>query len=337
MVISPTNRSALALRLMVGLALLSWSRAGGAQGTWSVISLPQPSSSVAVDLAGNLYVADQTGADYPGRFQIQKRDTLGNWSILATAGDGLGQVNYPTALTVDTVGDLYVADSDSKGYPRIQKRNSMGNWAVIATSGDALGQVSEVKGIAVNTVGILYVAEGLIASGFGENWAYQIQQRDAQGNWSVIAPRREGQQPVALAVDTVGNLYVACELVLCCNAPAVTYSSVEKWDGRENWSVIADTYTDPDHSIALAIAVDTTGNLYVVDVINDSHNYPISQIERRDAEGNWSVLAWPGTAVGPVDPAHDGLFGLSVDGAGNLYVYVVETGNNSVLKYTPAP
>jgi DNA-binding beta-propeller fold protein YncE len=109
MTLHPRRIGRMALRLIVGLALLGWPRVGSAQGTWSVISLPpKPGEvvspwAVALDAAGNLYVADI--------FQIQKRDAQGNWSVIATAGTALGQVWGPTALAVDRAGNLYVADS----------------------------------------------------------------------------------------------------------------------------------------------------------------------------------------------------------------------------------
>jgi hypothetical protein len=64
-VVLETKRSGThVLRLIVGLALLGWPRVGEAQGTWSVVSLPQKPSEIlwptamVVDAAGNLYVAD---------------------------------------------------------------------------------------------------------------------------------------------------------------------------------------------------------------------------------------------------------------------------------------
>src|SRR5436309_1866794 len=66
----------LVLRLLAVLALLGCPQIGAA-GTWSVISLPQKSGDVisptalAVDSAGNLYVADHD-VNYNDR--IQKRD-----------------------------------------------------------------------------------------------------------------------------------------------------------------------------------------------------------------------------------------------------------------------
>lgn len=41
---------------------------------------------------------------------IQKRAAQGDWSVIATGGAGPGQVDSPTALAVDTAGNLYVAD-----------------------------------------------------------------------------------------------------------------------------------------------------------------------------------------------------------------------------------
>jgi hypothetical protein len=82
---------------------------GAAQGTRPVISLPrQPGDGInpralAVDAAGNLYVADVSSPDYK-RSRIQKRDAQGNWSVIPTQGTDA----YRRALAADAVGNLYV-------------------------------------------------------------------------------------------------------------------------------------------------------------------------------------------------------------------------------------
>jgi DNA-binding beta-propeller fold protein YncE len=139
---------------------------GAAQGTWSVISLPNPTkvghvSAMAVEPAGNLYVY---GFDWSTGGRIQKRDAQSNWSVIATEGYALGQVRSPTALAVDPSGTLYVAEWHGDNH-RIQKRDAQGNWSVLATDGQAIGQVSFDSlyrygaGLAVDAAGNLYVAE----------------------------------------------------------------------------------------------------------------------------------------------------------------------------------
>ena len=90
------------LRLLAVLLLLASPQIGRAAGTWSIISLPlEPGDvgypmAVAVDAAGNLYVAEAYVADY-GRFQ--ELDAQGNWSVITSPG----QVRTPTAIAVDAL------------------------------------------------------------------------------------------------------------------------------------------------------------------------------------------------------------------------------------------
>jgi hypothetical protein len=140
------------------------------QGNWTEddtgpsSGLSGRSTAIAVDAAGNLYVAVAVGgkktADFDSTFgddQIGQRDAQGHWSVIATSGLGLGQVSGPRGLAVDTAGNLYVADSG-----RIQKRDVQGHWSLVASEGSALGQVGDyVDGLAVDGAGNLYVSDNL--------------------------------------------------------------------------------------------------------------------------------------------------------------------------------
>jgi hypothetical protein len=288
----------------------------------------------------------------------------GTWSVIATSGDALGQVDAPTALAMDAPGNLYVADGGgSGGDGRIQKRDAQGNWSVIATYGDALGQVNfDLSGaLAVDLAGSLYVAD----SAFSGNGYGRIQERDAQGNWSVIATSGDapGQvtQPNALAVDTTGNLYVADYggiqkrdaqgrwsildfdqwIPLAADAAGNLYvisDGIQKRDAQGNWSVIAVTACFPGQSAGeslgevcwpTALAVDAADNLYIAEdlVVNGfGDNVGVCRIQQRDARGHWSVIAASGYGL-------DYASALVVDRTGNLYVADGES--DWVQKYTP--
>jgi NHL repeat-containing protein len=75
-----------------------------------------------------------------------------------------------------------------------------------------------------------------------------------------------------------------------------------------------------------ALAVDAAGDLYVAD------GFRYDRIQKRDARGSWSLMAVSGSNLGQLGPYL--AVALAVDEAGNLYV--ADSGNNRVLKYTPA-
>ncbi len=151
----------------------------GAEGvTWEVISLPQNPGQVdipygvAVDAAGNLYVADS------GNSRVQQRDASGHWTVLATYGHDPGQVDIPYGVAVDAAGNLYVVEYHND---RIQQRDAGGHWTVLATQGADPGQVYEPYGVAVDAAGALYVAEG-----------FQGNRRIQRARFNPVAPPHSG-------------------------------------------------------------------------------------------------------------------------------------------------
>jgi hypothetical protein len=330
--------SAIIVRLIVVLALLGCPRVScAAQGTWSAISLPlnQPGpgqvvspEALALDSAGNLYVADWSNG---GR--IQKRDAQGHWSVLATQGTALGQVSFSPpwapALALDSAGNLYVADSGGGG--RIQERDAQGNWSVIAASGWGSGQVSNTSALAVDSAGDLYILDHLYA---GEGYySARIQKRDAQGNWS--SDLGQVDSPTALAVDAAGNLYVAEVSWFDENFRLHGRDRIQKRDAQGNWSAVATDGSDLGQVYyPTALAVDAAGNLHVGEGTPNffAGHGDNNRIQKRDARRRWSVVATSGSAVGNVGFRYSG-GGVAVDGTGNLYV--ADTGNNRVLMYTP--
>ena len=146
--------------------------ADGTGGPTGTAEFDRP-GGVAVDAAGNVYVADTYNNC------IRKVDPSGNVTTLAgngTAGyaDGTGgptgtaEFNNPGGVAVDAAGNVYVADY---GNNRIRKVDPSGNVTTLAGNGtpayaDGTGGPTGTAefwgpaGVAVDTAGNVFVADG---------------------------------------------------------------------------------------------------------------------------------------------------------------------------------
>ncbi len=105
----------------------------GIQATAAKLNQP---NGVALDAAGNIYIAEMAG------YRIRKINTSGIISTIAgngtagTTGDGgpasAALVNHPTNLTVDGAGNIYIADW---GNSKIRKISSTGIMSTLAGTG----------------------------------------------------------------------------------------------------------------------------------------------------------------------------------------------------------
>ncbi len=108
---------------------------GGDGGTATNAQIKSP-NDVAVDVLGNIYIADT------GNHRIRKVNTSGIISTIAGtgiagfAGDGGSAINAeldsPTGVTVDGSGNVYIADQNNH---RIRKVNTSGIISTIAGNG----------------------------------------------------------------------------------------------------------------------------------------------------------------------------------------------------------
>jgi len=194
-----------------------------ADGQESAARLYGP-SGIAIDAAGNLYVAETAGN------LILKVTPEGEVRVLAggsesglTDGQGYNaRFDMPSGITIDRAGNLYVADTFNH---RIRKVTLRGEVSTLAGGGstdhdgggfaDGKGRNARFgrpSGIAIDAAGNLYVTDTknhrirkVTPRGEVSTIAGDGEQGSADGKGSAA----QFKAPSGIAVDSAGNLYVA--------------------------------------------------------------------------------------------------------------------------------
>lgn len=304
-------------------------------------------TSVAVDNLGNIYLNDNN-------LGLIEKITL-DYKLQIIAGGGstvpstspidatLALIGTPTGITVDSLGDVYVADSS---YNLIEKITTVGSINVIAGGGEFVPRTSpqlatsvklnEPIDVAVDSAGNIYIADS------SNNLIEKI---TTDGNLIVIAgggefvPTTASQlatnvklnEPTGVIVDSVGNIYIADS----------SNNFIEKITSG-NLSVIAGSKLIlpkkiPQQATSLllgnpkGVALDSTGNVYITDTNN-------SFIEKITTDGSLNIIAGDGSSA----PTYSSQLatnvqlgnpsGITVDSIGNIYV--ADTNNNFIEKIT---
>jgi sugar lactone lactonase YvrE len=313
-------------------------QAGSADGTGAAAGFNEP-DYMAVDRAGNVYVADTRNAT------IRKITPSGVVTTLAgTAGqggsaDGTGataRFNKPNGLAVDSAGNIYVADTEND---TIRKITPSG---VVTTLAGSAGQVGSTDGtgaaarfdqpygVGLDAAGNVYVTDasttirkitpsGVVTTLAGS--AGQVGSTDGTG----AAARFNNA--LSLAVDGAGNVYVADTFnytirKITPSGVVTTLAGTAGQPGSTDGTGATARFNNPS-----GVALDAAGNVYATDAV--------STLRRITPDGVVTTVAGSAGGYGSVDGSgtaakFEGLFGAAVDGAGN--VYVADTLNDTIRK-----
>ncbi len=290
-------------------------------------------NGVAVDGAGNLYIADKNN------HRIRKVDAA-TGTISTVAGAGTGGFNgdgglatsawiwEPSGITVDDSGNLYVTDKRNQ---RIRKVDAAtGVISTVAGSGNVTyegdggagtsAKIRDPKGLALDNLGNLYIAD---------TGNHRIRKLDPSGIITTVAGGGAGgdggaataaalRNPAAVAVDAAGNLYIAdaSNHRVRKVAAATGIISTVAGNGTPAFAGDGGSATAASLNNPQGVAVDGAGNLYIGD-------YGNQRVRKVDSQGLITTVA------SVSQPA-----GLAVDGAGNLYI--ADPGGGKIWKLDPA-
>ena len=314
---------------------------GSANGTSSG-ALFFNAQGVAVDGAGNVYVADS------GNNTIRMITAAGTSSTLAgVAGvsgsqDGMGSgalFNQPAGIALDSATNIYVSDSGNSTIRIVTlagQVTTIAGQAGVTGSGNAVGtnaQFFHPLGLAVDSATNLYVADS------GNHLVRKITPAHAVstlagspgvfGFVNATGPNALFYQPEAVAVDPSGNVYVAdtgnAMIRKITSGGAVsTYAGSAGTLGSTDAMGTNALFYQPD-----GIAIDGSGNLFVSDYFNNT----VRQITTGTAVTTLAGLAGTaGSADGTTNSARfSAPQGVAVSGG---IIYVADTANSTIRKVT---
>ena len=260
----------------------------GDGGPATEASLDRP-TSVAVDVEGNLYVADT------GNNRVRRVDATTGIITTVTGVERPGydgddgptvaaSPNDPSGVTVDIEGNLYIADTGNNRVRRVDVATGIiatvagtSEWGYGGDGGPATEAMLDYpRGLTVDGEGNLYIAEkgnhrvrrvdavtGIITTIAGTGvWSY-----GGDGGPATEAPLRE---PNGVAADGEGNLYIADDDNRRIRRLDAATGIITTIAGTGEWGHDGDggPATEATFSFLGSVTLDTKGNLYIADSWN---------------------------------------------------------------------
>jgi len=304
---------------------------------------------VCVDSAGNIYIADRDNS------RIRKIDTAGIITTVAGTGDlgfsGDGGaatsawLNYPTGVCVDTVGNIYIADSFNSRIRKVDASSKIiTTFAGSATSGFSgdgsaatLAKLTLPTGIFMHPSGSLYIADtnnhrirkvdtsGVITTVAGSALSGFLGDGSA-----ATAARLNG--PTGVFVDSSFNIYIADRDNNRVRKVTDSTGNIATIAGRSGTP-----YGDDGGQATLArlrnpsgVFVDSGGSVLIADFNNNRVRKVDQSTGIITTIAGTGVFGYDSDGIDPTTKKLNGPTGVFADSAGN--VYIADQYNNRIRK-----
>ena len=339
------NAKAQIITTIVGNGTYGYSGDGG-QATNAQLWDP---AGIIVDTLGNIFIAEQSNN------RIRKIDFTGIISTIAGSGtspnnygysgDGgaatLAKLDEPTGIIFDKQGNLYIGDQYNYCVRKISTNgiiSTIAGTGVQGNSGDGgqatAAQLANTGGLIFDKLGNLYIGEG--------NGSYKVRRVDTGGIITTFAgigiqgnngdggaaTLAELNVPDWFSIDRLGNFYICDEInnnIRKINTAGIITTIAGGGSSLgDGGQATAASFATPE-----MITMDTSGNLYVADYLNN-------RIRKIDTAGIITTVVGNGTASYSGDgglasaAGLNGPFGITFDKQGNLYI--TDRGNSVVRK-----
>jgi uncharacterized protein (TIGR03437 family) len=319
-------------------------------------NIPSP-SGIALDAAGNLYIADQN----LNRALRVTADgiirTLAGQGDAGSSGDGgpaiLAQLNGPRKIALDAAGNIYIAELSNHKVRRISPAGVITTFAGTGASGysgDNLPATSATLtnpfAVAADRQGNIYIADtgnGRIRKVAPDGIITTVAGNGISAYAGDGGPATQGsfRNAIALGIDSAGSLYIVDAADHRIRKVTNRIISTVAGIGTAGFSGDGGPATAAALRTPEGIAFDSAGNFYIADALNH-------RIRKVTPGGIISTVAGVGTQGfsgdgGPPLAAQINLpFDVAIDGSGNLFIAEVANGRIRVVRsaapsFTVAP
>lgn len=336
--------SAATLTVTIGTSITRFAGnpgfAGSLDGTGTAARFNTP-TSIALDTFGNFFVADAANHTIrritPSGVVTTIAGQPGSGGYVDATGSA-ARFNGPSAVTVDSAGNVYVADTYNHVIRLVSPSGvvtTVAGLANVSGSANGIGNLARFafpSGIAVESNGTIYVADTgnntIRRIAFGGNVSTLAGSPGVTGSTNGFGPAAAFSFPTGIALGTGGVLYVADasnHLIrrVSATGDVTTLAGGAGIAGSTDANQLLARFNQPS-----GVAVDAAGNVFVADTLNNT-------IRKIALNGDVTTVAGVAGFAGSTDGVGSVArlnqpFGLVVDSNNNIFI--ADTRNDAIRR-----